>query len=302
VQYCAVGTMQLRAPWGLSVEGFAPPSALSLIDGDAFWVRMRGRPPFRVERGDTVLFVRGADYRIASSPDGPCDGWDQAWLAHGLPDFSLGKEPNAPVRFTWGGSGPETRLLGLAFGLALGNRNPLLDAMPDMIALDAGREHAFPWVAPAIAFLSSEDAAGVPGFAATARLLADLMLVSAVRSHMLMEPHGTRGWIRGLSDPSIARALAAMHTTPGRDWSVGSLAEQACLSRTTFATRFTDLVEQSPIEYLTNLRMHLATQRIARDKPNLTQLAFELGYTSDAAFRDAFKRRYGMPPSRYAAD
>lgn len=302
-QHCAVGTMLLRAPWGLCLEDFASPSVLSLVEGDAFWVRMQGRPPLRVGPRDTVLFPRGANYRIASSPNGACDEWGTAWLANGLPDFTQGEEPSAPVRFSWGqGSGPETRLLGLAFGLVLGNGNPLLDALPDLIVLVAGREHAFPWVGPAIEFLASEGSAGLPGYAATARLLADLIFVSAVRSHMLDEPHGTKGWIRGLSDPCIARALSAIHATPGGGWSVGSLAQRACLSRTTFATRFASLVGESPIEYLTNLRMHLATQRIVRDKPNLTQLAFELGYTSDAAFRDAFKRRYGVPPSRYAAD
>ncbi len=302
-QYCAVGTMLLRSPWGLCVEDFASPSALSLVEGDPFWVRMRGMPALRVGPGDTVLFPRGANYRIASSPDGACDEWGPAWLANGLPDFNQGEEPSAPVRFSWGaGSGPETRLLGLAFGLALGNRNPLLAALPDLIVLRAGRGHAFSWVAPSIEFLASEGSAGLPGYAATARLLADLIFVSALRSHMLDEPLGTKGWIRGLSDPCIARALSVIHATPGVDWSVGSLAERAALSRTTFATRFASLVGESPIEYLTNLRMHLATQRIVRDRPNLTQLAFELGYTSDAAFRDAFKRRYGMPPSRYAAD
>jgi AraC-like DNA-binding protein len=301
MHHCAVGTLLLRAPWGLSGgTDFKTPTAFGLVEGDSYWMRIQGRPPWQVELGDVVLFPRGVRHCMGSSPDAQCDDMSVAWHANGLPTFEPSKEPAAPLRFSWGGSGSVTRLLGMAFGLALGNRNPLLNALPPVIVVRGADTGAFPWVTPATAFLAAEDAAGLPGFAATARLLAELILVSAVRSHMLEEPSGTRGWIRGLSDASIASALAAMHAEPGTDWSVAALAKRACLSRTTFATRFADLVEQSPIEYLTDWRMHLATQRIAHGKPNLTQLAFELGYTSDAAFRDAFKRRYGVPPSRYA--
>jgi len=135
-----------------------------------------------------------------------------------------------------------------------------------------------------------------------ARLLADLIFVSIVRSHLLGESKGSKGWLRGLGDPGVARSLLAMHQDPSAEWTVGSLAQLAGMSRTAFAMRFASLVEETPIDYLTRWRMHLAADRILRSRPNLTRLAFELGYASDAAFRDAFKRRYGIAPSRFAAD
>jgi AraC-like DNA-binding protein len=135
-----------------------------------------------------------------------------------------------------------------------------------------------------------------------ARLLADLIFIGIVRSHVLGESKGTRGWLRGLGNPGIARALQAIHQNSSADWKVASLAQVAGMSRTAFAVRFAALVEETPIDYLTRWRMHLAADRLLRSRPNLTQLAFDLGYSSDAAFRDAFKRRYGVAPSRYVAD
>lgn len=121
-----------------------------------------------------------------------------------------------------------------------------------------------------------------------------------MRAHPLGQPVRSRGWLRGLTDARIGRALQAIHQSPGDPWTVASLAARVGMSRTAFAGLFAELVETTPIGYLTRWRMHLAAQRIADAEMNLTQLAFELGYSSDAAFRDAFKRQYGVAPSRYA--
>ena len=167
-------------------------------------------------------------------------------------------------------------------------------------ALRRGAGHGFPALAPTIEFLTSESVE-TPGYGAIARLLAELVLVGFARSHLLNDSKGIKGWLRGLTDARIARALQAMHNDPTSAWTVESLAREAGLSRTAFATRFAQLVETTPIEYLTRWRMHLAAERIRESPANLTRLAFELGYASDAAFRDAFKRYYGVAPSRFAS-
>lgn len=297
MRHAAAGTMQLSAPWGLRVADFEAPTAHVLVDGPAWWLRLPGREPVLFEQGDIALFAGANQYCMSSAPDTPCEDMAVAWRANGLVYPEV--EPASPVKFRWGGGGAVTRLLGFAFGLAGEQRNPLRDALPEVIILRRADGGAFPWIRPAIDFLSAPDASS-PGFQATSRLLAELVFVSIVRSHLLAEPHTTRGWLRGLTDPCIARALQAIHARPGADWTVGSLAQTAGLSRTKFATRFAELVEVAPIEYLTRWRMHLAAERIVTSHPNLTRLAFELGYASDAAFRDAFKRRYGVSPSRFA--
>jgi AraC-like DNA-binding protein len=298
VRHTAAGTLRLTAPWGFIVKDFEAPMAYGVAEGYSCWLRVPDREAIQLKAGDLVL-VNG-EHQLLCSPDAAVEDWAQAWRAQGFPSFDPSHEPEAPLHFKWGGGGEETTLLGLAFGLACGRQNPLLESLPPYIVLRNGTG-GFPSMPGSIEFLTSRDA-NSPGYGAMARLLADLIFVSIVRSHLLGELKGTRGWLRGLGDPRIARALQAIHQDASAEWSVGSLAQVAGMSRTAFAVRFAALVEETPIDYLTRWRMHLAADRLLRSRPNLTQLAFDLGYTSDAAFRDAFKRCYGVAPSRFVAE
>lgn len=297
-RHTAVGTLTLGAPWGLRIDDFTAPTVYGLAAGAPCWLQLAGREAIELMPGDVALLSGVERYELLSAPGIAAEPLGPAWAANGLPAFQAQSEPGAPLHFTWGGSGAGTTLLGLAFGLPGGPRNPLLMALPPLIVWRRAQGGAFPWMRPAIDFLLAKEAQS-PGFTATARLMAELVFVSLVRSHLLQAPADTQGWLRGLTDPCIARALQALHADPATDWTVATLAQVAGLSRTVFSTRFSELVGASPIEYLTRWRMHLAADRLSRERPNLTQLAFELGYTSDAAFRSAFKRYHGVPPSRY---
>jgi AraC-like DNA-binding protein len=296
IVHASVGTLTLSEPWGMALRGFEPHIAYGVVSGSACWVRVPHRDPICLGIGD-VMLIRG-EHQLLSSPDTLIEDFGAAWAANGFPEFEPSHEPAAPLHFSWGGGGPRTLLLGLAFGLSGGPHNPLMTALPPCIVLRSGQ--GFPWIRPAIEFLTGPDSTS-PGYAATARLLAELTFVSIVRSHLLSESNSARGWLRGLTHPGIAKALQAMHQAPGESWTVASLATRADMSRTSFAKVFSDHVQLTPIDYLTQWRMHLAAQRILESPINLTQLAFELGYNSDAAFRDAFKRRYGVPPSRFGS-
>ena len=296
IVHASVGTLTLSQPWGMAIRGFEPHTAYGVAAGEPCWFRVPDREAIRLDAGDMML-IRG-EHQLLSSPDTLIEDFGAAWAANGFPPFEPSQEPAGPLHFTWGGGGPRTRLLGLAFGLSGGPNNPLMTALPRCIVLRHGE--GFPWIRPAIEFLTAPDSES-PGYAATARLLAELTFVSIVRSHLLNASNDARGWLRGLTHPGIAKALQAMHQAPGEDWTVATLAAQADMSRTGFAKLFSEYVQITPIDYLTQWRMHLAAQRILESRVNLTQLAFELGYSSDAAFRDAFKRRYGVPPSRFGS-
>lgn len=297
MRHASVGTLSLAQPWGLSIRDIGAPTAYGVVSGAPCWIRVPDREAVCLGIGDLML-VRG-QHQLLSAPDMPVEDFGNAWAACGLPAFEPLLEPSAPLHFAWGGGGAQTRMLGLAFGLSGGPQSPLLTALPPCIVLRRG--DGFPWIRPAIDFLTSRDAESA-GYAATARLLAELTFVSIVRSYLLGESRPARGWLGGLTDARIGRALQAMHKSPGDDWTVASLASLVGMSRTAFAKLFAELVESTPIDYLTQWRMHLAAQRISESGVNLTQLAFELGYSSDAAFRDAFKRRYGVAPSRFGSE
>lgn len=297
MQHCRTGTLRLSAPWGLTVAQSDVPAAYGLVEGEPCCIQVGDREAIRLRPGD-VMLVNGR-HSLRSAPEAPTVEFKDVTTPLGMPRFAPEEEPDRPLHLAWGGTGPETRMLALAFGLSGGVHNPLFVSLPSHVVLraDGGR---FPWMAAAMAFLTA-DYTDSAGYAATARLLAELIFVGIVREHLVNEPHSARGWLRGLTDPSVGRALQAIHQKPGHEWSVGSLAQLAGRSRTGFATRFAELVGVTPIDYLNQWRMHLAAERILRSRTNLTQLAFELGYASDTAFRTAFKRRYGVAPTQFAA-
>lgn len=296
--HARAGIMRLSEPWGLAA-GAPVTVAYGNASGGPCWVGVQGRgEDIRLDRGDVIL-VKGP-HSLRSSPGVPTADLIDILLARGRtadPQFNPADEPDSPQHLRWGGGGVETRMLGLVFAAGGDVAHPVLKALPCCIVLRACNGQ-FPWMPGAIEFLASEPA-NSPGYTATLRLLSELVLVSIVRSYLLNEAQFAPGWLRGLTDPGIGRALQAIHEKPGHAWTVRDLAQVAGQSRTVFAGRFSELLEVTPIEYLTQWRMHLAAEQLLASRANLSRLAATLGYASDAAFRNAFKRHYGVLPSRY---
>jgi transcriptional regulator GlxA family with amidase domain len=125
------------------------------------------------------------------------------------------------------------------------------------------------------------------------------MFVEAVRRYIEgLAPQET-GWLAGLREPAIGRALALMHTKPGADWTAEELASAVNMSRSAFADRFTTLIGQPPMRYLTNWRMQIAANKLRDTRQSIAQIAFDVGYESEAAFTRAFRREMGQPPAAW---
>ena len=110
---------------------------------------------------------------------------------------------------------------------------------------------------------------------------------------------GARGWLAGLNDPHVGKALRLLHANPGRDWTVEDLAREAAVSRSVLAQRFTELVGEAPMRYLAGWRMQLANQMMRDGARNIQDVATRVGYDSEAAFNRAFKRATGSPPATW---
>jgi AraC-like DNA-binding protein len=123
------------------------------------------------------------------------------------------------------------------------------------------------------------------------------MLVEAMRRYVESLPPEGRGWLAGLRDAHVGRALALMHAEPGRSWTVEELARASALSRSALAERFTALVGESPMQYLMRWRLALAAQRLRSGNEAIARIAEHSGYESEAAFNRAFKREFGVPPA-----
>jgi AraC-like DNA-binding protein len=125
------------------------------------------------------------------------------------------------------------------------------------------------------------------------------MFVDAIRRHAEQLPESTTGWLAGLRDRYVGRALALMHERPAAPWTIDDLGSQVGLSRSALHERFVALVGQPPVQYLTNWRMQLAARKLLEGRSSVATVAGDVGYDSEAAFARAFKRLVGMPPAAW---
>nr|CEL13722.1 Transcriptional regulator, AraC family [Kibdelosporangium sp. MJ126-NF4] len=141
-----------------------------------------------------------------------------------------------------------------------------------------------------------------PGQQVVLDRLLDLLLVCTLRAWFDRAESDPPAWYRALGDPVIGPVLRAMHTDPGGPWTADSLASVANVSRSAFARRFTELVGEPPLAYLTDWRMTLAADLLRRESAPVAAVASRVGYADGFAFSSAFKRVRGVSPSAYRAD
>jgi AraC-like DNA-binding protein len=174
----------------------------------------------------------------------------------------------------------------------------LLDVLPPYVHVRAERSEAtvLRWVLDQLVREASADRLGAS--LATAQL-AQLMFVQVLRVHLDAAGSSPVGWLRALADERLAPALRLMHGDPGRPWQLAELADAAAMSRTTFALRFKNVAGVAPLAYLHAWRMRLAERALREGNAPVAEVAFSLGYTSESAFSNAFKRAMGTAPKRY---
>ena len=236
-----------------------------LIDSGVCWVRCAGLgAPERLTAGDLIVFPQGSAHTLCATPDGRA-------------------APEA--RFT-------SMLCG-EFEFATGKRNAIVDALPSCFVV---RERESGMQFRQLAQLMLHEARSTSfGSRAILDKMADTLFVMAVRHHLEHVPE-RRGLLAALCDPRLVRALEAIHTQPGKEWTVASLAETSHMSRTAFANHFASVLGSGPIEYLTEWRMSEARRLLSDPRTSVAAVAADLGYRTEAAFRRAFKRVTGQGP------
>jgi AraC-like DNA-binding protein len=246
-------------------------------------------PAMPLEAGDIIIFPHGDGHVMSSAPGTPS-----------APEMSLYRRPTdqqLPFTVTMGESGgtPGRVLCGY---LACDARpfNPLLAALPPMIRVSdrsGGLLDAF------VRFAVAEATTPSMGGESTLARLSELMFVEAVRRYLETLPPEHSGWLAGLRDVHVGRALTALHQHSARAWTLEQLAREAGLSRSALAERFVALVGQPPMQYLASWRMQLAAGRLAGGTDGVAAIAQSVGYESEASFSRAFKKAVGMAPGEW---
>ena len=201
--------------------------------------------------------------------------------------------------FHYGGGGALTTIIGGCFAVEDAEPVRLISALPAVIHVKGDRGTPVQWLEASLHFVASEMAAGQPGAQTVVSRLADILFVHAVRAYLAESGQDAKGWLRGLLDPQIGHALALIHQRPEAPWTVQSLATAVGMSRSAFASRFSELVEEPPLAYLTRWRMHKASRLLAGGTSGIGEVASRVGYEAEAAFSKAFKRWVGHAPGAY---
>jgi AraC-like DNA-binding protein len=301
----AQGAFLLKAmlgpPWSLRIEDEAPLAIFTILAGTG-WLQHPGQHPgaagwTRLEAGDTVV-ARGPDpYLLADQPDraptmvvGPGGDCRDTAGNHLAEAMSLG------VR-TWGNdpAGPTTLLTGsYALDGEVGSR--LLRALPPVLVLRRAD-----WDSPLVGLLATEIGKDEPGQEAVLDRLLDLLLIAALRTWFAQPDAATPGWYRAGADPVVGRALQLLHHNPAHPWTVASLAAATGVSRAALARRFTELVGEPPMAFLTGWRLALAADLLRDPDTTIGAVARQVGYGSPFALSTAFKRVRGVSPQQYRA-
>lgn len=175
----------------------------------------------------------------------------------------------------------------------------MISTLPATLRLKIEDDGAGEWIRSTFQYAADEVAAGRPGSETVLAKLSELLFLQAVRRYVETLPEGQTGWLAGLRDPYVARALALLHHNIARTWTVEELGREIGLSRSALADRFTRLIGVAPMHYLATWRMQVAAQKLRNTSSSLAQVANVVGYDSEAAFSRAFKKAFGAAPATW---
>ncbi|MGE0651394.1 MAG: AraC family transcriptional regulator [Alphaproteobacteria bacterium] len=198
-----------------------------------------------------------------------------------------------------GEGGERTRIVCGFLGAQDVHANPIVAALPSMLYLTMGDGTSGDWVRSSFQYAAERIAAGRTGSEVMMSKLSELLFVDAIQRYVETLPEEQIGWLAGLRDTYISRALALLHARAGETWTVDALSREAGLSRSALAERFVNVLGMPPMQYLANWRIHVAAQELINSNKPIPQIAQEVGYESEASFTRAFKRIMKAPPAAW---
>ena len=283
VFYCR---SELTAPWGIALPAMGDCMMLHMVTSGECQLVVDGVPTCHLKEGDLALVPHGAGHLLLDDPE-----------TEPVPLFDLDREliSERYEILRCGGGGNGTGLMCAVVRFEHPAAFHLLDLLPRVIRVEVGTgsDDLFPGM---MKMMAAEARTMRPGGETVITRLADILVIHVIRTWMTQDAAAQTGWLAALRDEKIGRAITMIHREPAKEWSVASLAHEVAMSRSAFAARFTELVGEPAMRYVTRWRMHLALLRLRETDDPLWETAEQLGYRSEAAFSRAFKRFFGISP------
>jgi AraC-like DNA-binding protein len=290
----------LTAPWSVAAQvGLKEclPFLPDLVQVIGYHVVLEGRmlvgldgePPIELRAGEIVLFPRNDIHTMASAA---------GVIPVSAADLIQQSPEGGVMKIRYGGGHEPTSII-CGFLGTQDDFNPLLATLPRMLRLDISKAASRDWVETSVRFAAAELVRGRLASSDVMSRLSEVLLVEAVREYISTLGDREQGWLKGLSDPNIGRALALIHGDIAAPWSADALAKEVALSRSAFMDRFAQLIGMPPIRYLTVWRLEIAKRHLRESRMSVPQIAVAVGYESEEGFRRAFRREFEMWPAEW---
>lgn len=280
---------ELTAPWGIDVPAKAKVARFHIVIRGQCWLQIDGKEGLHMSNGDLVVIPHGVTHILADAPDTP-----PLPLVDVLDEVAY--EGQGPLAYGGGGAGCCLVCGELAFD-DLG-RHPLLENLPTKLLVTGDSSYNTQWLDSAMGFIAHEAAQLEPGAHAIIDRLAEIILIQVIRA-TLAASEKQIPFLSVFADTRISRVLSAIHARPADDWSVERLGQLVNMSRSSFFNRFSELANMTPLQYVIFVRMQKASRLLLETDVALSHVAEQVGYQSEAAFSEAFKKQYAMRPGEF---
>lgn len=292
------GTLYFRtsftSPWSVSVPSYEKVARFHFAFQGRCMVRIASDNSLVIlEQGDLLIIMRGAAHTLF------CDEKTEN-LAMKLEDVieKSGFDGNGTLVLGELGTNHETQLICGHFAFAKHSSHLLIDALPSHIHIKNYGMGFGLWMENTLRVIGNEVGRDQMGSDLIALKLSEIIFAQALRAYLQSDGKNLP-ILAGFADPQIARVLTAFHKNPGHGWALEELAQEAGMSRTAFAARFSRLMTMTPLGYITEWRMQIARQQLESSSKSIIEIAETVGYQSEAAFSRVFKKYHLKAPATY---
>lgn len=286
--YCQA---ELSAPWRLEMPAIQDSISFHVVTEGTCILSLEGQAPAELRSGDLALVPHGRGHHLATGSDAGSSSRVDL-----LPQEYIGPQHS---RLVHGGGGVPSRLICGIVGFEAPAARELARRLPPLILMPRNALAADSRILDSVRMMGEELALAQVGGDVVASRLADIIVVQAIRAWLINDPAAQSGWFLALSDERIGKALQAIQADPGAPWDVLSLARTATMSRSLFSERFTEMIGETPMAYLTRWRMDVACTLMRAGSCSTAEVAQDVGYRSEASFARAFQRVIGCSPAAW---
>ena len=246
--------------------------------------------PVPLDAGDIVIFPHGDPHILGNGP--PVTPVDNAQELQRI--FSDGLKVSR-----MGGGGELTKFICGYMTCEPQLSSVFLGGLPPLLKVNIRNDPSGQWLENSLRYSVDNADASRPGGEAVLAKLSEVLFVETLRRYIALLPREQTGWLAGVRDPEIGKALALLHRKPAHPWTIAALASEVGISRSVLAERFRRYLSETPMAYLTRWRLQLGAQLLKSTSRSVAEIAAEVGYESEPSFNRAFKREFGLPPARF---